>query len=111
MANNAYERILLDDDLGVMTINKFLAAMQLVEGYSSELHVDNKEKQAFEKDKTKMIEKCQNEDDKNFLDKHCKYSGEIFRKLLKQFTFCSLNILEPQSKTQFKKNMIICLER
>lgn len=33
-AQQAYGRILLDEDVKIVTINKFLAAMQLIEGYT-----------------------------------------------------------------------------
>ena len=35
LAHNAYGRILMDEDLQILSENRFLAAMQLIEGYCS----------------------------------------------------------------------------
>lgn len=42
LANKAYGRILLDEDVKIVTENKFLAAMQLVEGYFSSVYGNDK---------------------------------------------------------------------
>ena len=103
LANGAYERILLDGDVNIVTVNGFLAAMQLVEGYSSVFSQVEADREEFEIIKERLIAKCQNEEEKGFLEKYCSYSGETFRKMLKEFTFEGLNVLSPQSKSRFDK--------
>lgn len=102
LANSAYQRILLDEDVNITTANKFLAAMQLVEGYASSLS-EKKDELEFEKQKSKIIEKIDSKEDKEFLTKHCNYAGENFIKRLSKFTFDSLLKLGSLSSSQFKK--------
>lgn len=104
LANSAYQRILLDEDVNIITENIFLAAMQLVEGYASALSEKQEEFDEFQTHKSIIIENIDNEDDREFLTKHCNYSGETFRRLLKKFTFDSISKLESHSLSQFNKN-------
>ena len=46
-AQQAYGRILLDEDVKIVTINKFLAAMQLIEGYTQAYTDEEKEIKEF----------------------------------------------------------------
>ena len=43
----AYSRILLDEDTKLVTVNRYLAAMQLVEGFS-QAYADEKKETAYE---------------------------------------------------------------
>jgi len=86
LATGAYQRILLDEDVEIITENRFLAAMQLIEGYTAEYSDYQVEIKEFNARKNKLKESAADEDDKDFIDKYCTYSGETFRKMLKSFT-------------------------
>lgn len=66
-AQQAYGRILLDEDVKIVTINKFLAAMQLIEGYTQAYTDEEKEIKEFEEKKKELMSKLENEDEKNWL--------------------------------------------
>ena len=55
-AQQAYGRILLDEDVKIVTINKFLAAMQLIEGYTQAYTDEEKEIKEFEEKKKRINE-------------------------------------------------------
>ena len=99
MAHGAYQRILLDEDVGLLTENKFLSAMQLVEGYASvDLDVANS-REEFEIRKKKILNNVT--EGKEFLEKCCTFSGITFLKQLKAFTYESFCVLTGQSKSKF----------
>jgi hypothetical protein len=100
LATGAYQRILLDEDVEVVTENKFLAAMQLIEGYTAGYSDNQKEIKEFNVQKSRIKEAVIDTEDKEFIEKYCTYSGEIFRKMLKSFTCEGLvNIQLHNSKT------------
>lgn len=76
-AQQAYGRILLDEDVKIVTINKFLAAMQLIEGYTQAYTDEEKEIKEFEEKKKELMSKLENEDEKELVEK-----GLIFRYII-----------------------------
>lgn len=100
-AQMAYERILLDEDVKVYTINKFLAAMQLVEGYS-QAYIDEKEKKKeFDKQKESILKQLPNEEDKSFVKNALMMPGITFRNALIDFMWKGLFIFDNLSKEEF----------
>lgn len=101
-AQQAYSRILLDEDMKIVTVNKFLAAMQLIEGYS-QAYVD--EKQAgkdFEKRKKEIIAKLQEQKDKDFVETGLAMPGITFRKACINFYWKGVSIFNTISEETFK---------
>lgn len=99
---NAYQTLLLEENVQIITSGKFLTSMQLVEGYMTGLVLeDNVGQDDFNKKKDKLLENYQEGEEKEFLRKNCVYTGQFFLKSLKEFTFQSLGILYKTSKTQF----------
>jgi len=103
MANKAYQRILLDEDVKIVTHNRFLAAMQEVEGYANAFADESNEKAAFTLEKQTIIDSLSDEAQKNFIRKYCQFIGQSFRKSLKDFTYESLKIIKGISKSTFDK--------
>lgn len=67
-AQQAYSRILLDENVKIITVNKYLAAMQLIEGYSQAYEDEKEAMKDFKKRKEEIIAKLQDEDDKNYIE-------------------------------------------
>lgn len=101
-AHQAYGRILLDEEMKLVTVNKFLASMQLVEGYAQAFDDEKDDMKRFNEDKNRVIFQLHNEDDKKFVEKYLRYSGTTFRKVLINFLFEAIIIFEKMSKNSFK---------
>ena len=86
-AQQAYGRILLDEDVKIVTINKFLAAMQLIEGYTQAYTDEEKEIKKFEEKKNEIISKLESEEEKELVGKGLGYSGISFRKAVKDYPY------------------------
>ena len=103
-AQNSYGRILLDEDVKIVTENKFLAAMQLIEGYEAGIGVENEngKKAEFEAQKERLITRLE-KDDKCFAQKYLTYMGETFRKRVRIYMYEGVNHFIDISKTEFCK--------
>lgn len=112
-AHQAYGRILLDEDMEVVTINKYLAAMQLIEGVSQAYADEEQEMLDFSIKKQAIISKLEDELDKELVEEGLQFSGITFRKGTIKYFFDGLNLLEPITKSAFNKrykeliNMIV----
>ena len=100
-AQKAYDRILLDEELKIATAGKFLAAMQLVEGYAQAFADEEQEIKIFESKKQKILAMLTEEEDIELVDKGLGFSGISFRKALKEYLYKGSNCLEEISKTAF----------
>lgn len=101
----AYSRILLDEEVGVVTINKFLAAMQIIEGYAQAFAHGEKEYEDFQKQKDKIISMLTEEEDIELIVNGLGFSGIKFRKAVKDFLYKGCKCIVEISKTKFlKKN-------
>ncbi|WP_207645555.1 HEPN domain-containing protein [Marvinbryantia formatexigens] len=113
-AQKAYSRILLDEELKVVSVNKFLAAMQLIEGYSQAYADEKKEIEDFEKWKADFLLKLDRmenikEEDIEIIRDGLGFSGISFRKAVKEFFYAGSSCIETMSKTAFfqKHNTLI----
>lgn len=108
-AQKAYDRILLDEDLRVVSINKFLAAMQLIEGYTQAYVDERHELEDFEKQKNRILFQLTETDDIELVQNGLGFSGISFRKAIKEYLYKGSNCLEVMSKTAFlnKNNELI----
>lgn len=109
-AQQAYKRILLDEEFNIVTINKYLAAMQLIEGYAQAYADEEKEIQEFERKKNEIINKLQNEDEKELIKNGLGFSGLSFIRVVKDYLYKGYNCFEKISKTKLekgKKNLIV----
>ena len=102
-AQQAYGRILLDEDVKIVTINKFLAAMQLIEGYTQAYTDEEKEIKKFEEKKNEIISKLESEEEKELVGKGLGYSGISFRKAVKDYLYKGCNCFTDLSRTKFMK--------
>lgn len=108
-AQQAYGRILLDEEVEIVTINKFLAAMQLIEGYAQAYADEEKEIKEFEEKKNEIISKLESEEEKELVRKGLGYSGISFRKAVKDYLYEGSKSFVEISKTKFlqeKENLI-----
>lgn len=92
LAMESYKQVLLDEEIGVVTYNKFLKIMQMIEGIMRTA-VSKEEKKNFEKQKKKIKKMLQNDEDKEFINKYCFNNGDNFRTCLIAITRESLNVL------------------
>lgn len=99
-AQQAYRRILLDEDVNVVTINKYLAAMQLIEGYAQAYTDEEKEVREFELKKNDIINKIENEDEKELIKKGLGFSGISFMRAVKDYLHKGYNCFEVISKNK-----------
>ena len=101
-AQQAYSRILLDEDTKIVTVNKFLAAMQLVEGYS-QAYVDEKQaEKIFKKRKEEIIEKLVEQEDKDYVEAGLAMPGIAFRKACINFYWKGISIFSEISEETFR---------
>ena len=84
-AQQAYGRILFDEELKVVTINKFLAAMQMIEGYAQAYADEELEVAEFNAHKQKIISLLQDDEDKKFVNDGLGFSGISFRKVTENY--------------------------
>ncbi|HCL08515.1 MAG TPA: hypothetical protein DHW25_01135 [Blautia sp.] len=102
-AQQVYGRILLDEEVEIVTVNKFLAAMQLIEGYTQAYANEEKEIKEFEEKKSELISKFENEEEKELIKNGLGFSSISFRKALKDYLYKGCNCFEEISKTKFAK--------
>lgn len=102
-AQQAYERILLDEEMKIVTINKFLAAMQLIEGYTQAYANEEKEIEEFEEKKRELIGKLKSEEDKELIENGLGFSGISFRKAVRDYLYKGYNCFAKISKTKLGK--------
>lgn len=102
-AQKAYSRILMDEDLKILKIDKFLDAMQMIEGYTQAFGDEESELKEFEKRKRAIIAQLQDNEEKELVEKGLGFSGISFRRALTQYLFEGLGCLEEISKTAFNK--------
>ncbi|MBR1473065.1 MAG: hypothetical protein IJ602_02260 [Paludibacteraceae bacterium] len=105
LAHESYGRILMDEDVGIVTQNRFLAAMQLVEGYVSAFHSDDSTIAEFKLQKDRIISQLQDDVDKTLVEQNLVPSGFTFRRAVELFLWEGISIFDPSkiiSKTQWK---------
>lgn len=102
-AQQAYRRILLDEEMNIVTINKFLAAMQLIEGYTQAYTDEEKEIQQFEEKKRELINKLENEEEKEMVENGLGFSSISFRKAVRNYLHKGYNCFAEKSKTKLEK--------
>lgn len=102
LAYESYKQVLLDDEVKIITYNKFLKVMQIVDGYQ-QTQEDEKEKEEFEKRKQEIISKLEDENAADFVSKYTHYNGVTFRKSLSSFTYEAIEHISGVSKTKAKK--------
>lgn len=105
----AYGRILLDEEVKIVTTNKYLAAMQLIEGYTQAYADEEKEIKEFEEKKNDLISKLESKEEKELVEKALGYSGISFRKAVRDYLHKCYNLFEKISKNKFveKKEKLI----
>ena len=92
LAMESYKQVLLDEEIKIVTYNKFLKVMQMIEGIMRTA-VSDEEKKNFEKRKKKIKKHLENPDDREFIDNYCFDNGDNFRTCLTKLTKESLAIL------------------
>lgn len=85
VAFEAYQQLMMDEELQIFTVNNFLKAMQMVEGIE---RVGDRKKshKEFKKIRDSIVEKLADEDDKKFVTDYCDDQGEGFRECLDRIT-------------------------
>lgn len=102
-AQKAYERILMDEDLKILKTDKFLTAMQLIEGYTQAYIDEEKELEEFKVRKENIISKLEDKDDKELVKNGLGFSGIAFRKAVSKYLYEGITCLEEMSKTIFRE--------
>lgn len=92
LAMESYKQVLLDEEIKIVTYNKFLKVMQMIEGIMR-TKISDEEKKNFEKRKKKVKKHLENQEDKDFIDNYCFNNGDNFRTCLIELTKESLIIL------------------
>ncbi len=85
VAFEAYQQLMMDNELQIFTVNNFLKVMQMVEGIE---RVGDRKKahKEFKKIRDSIVEKLADEDDKKFITDYCDDQGEGFRECLNRIT-------------------------
>lgn len=105
LAHESYGRILMDEDVSIVTQNRFLAAMQLIEGFVSAFHGDDTTIAEFTLQKKRIISQLQDDVDKTLVEQNLVPSGFTFRRSVELFLWEGISIFDPSktiSKTRWK---------
>lgn len=94
--------MLLDDNVGISTTNKFLKTMQIVEGMER-TDVDEERQIIFEKKKETIIGKLEDLEDKEFVRKYCRNNGDNFSKCLQKITKRVMKAFSEISNKEFRE--------
>lgn len=92
VAYEAYQQLMMDEELQIFTVNNFLKAMQMVEGIERLEDRQNIDKE-FKKDKHRVMKKITDEKDREFVRKYCNNLGETFRECLEKIIKSCLMVL------------------
>ncbi len=103
-AQQAYGRILFDEEMKSVSVNKFLAAMQTIEGYAQAYADEEQELAEFYLQKQKIIEQLKEPSDKELVELGLGLSGITFRRALENYLLEGINYFEQISKSSFHKN-------
>ncbi|MCM1185856.1 MAG: hypothetical protein NC251_06110 [Lachnoclostridium sp.] len=103
-AQQAYSRIIQDEEMNIIPINRFLAAMQLIEGYSQAYTDEEQEIAEFIQNKDRIIDKLTEQEDKELVNNGLGFSGISFRKATTNFLYEGINYFEKMSRNLFNKN-------
>lgn len=102
LAFDSYKQVLLDDDVGISTTNKFLKIMQIIEGMERN-DVNEEEQKKFDKQKEDILCKLNSEEDKKFVEKYCTNNGDNFSKCIQKITKKAIMSLSGLSNSEFKE--------
>lgn len=103
-AHQAYGRIMFDEELKAVSINKFLAAIQMIEGYAQAFIDEEKEISEFNIMKENIIQQLKDESDKELVRNGLGLSGITFRNTTINYFLEAIEILfEKTSKNAFKE--------
>lgn len=92
VAFEAYQQLMMDEELQIFTVNNFLKAMQMVEGIER-LEDRQKIDKEFKKDKHRVMKRITDEKDREFVKKYCNNLGETFRECLEKIIKSCLMVL------------------
>lgn len=106
LSYEAYKQVLLDEEVGIYTYNKFLKLMQIIEGYQR-TDVSEVDKKKFDNIKNEIIENLKNEADKEFIKEYTTDNGEKFKKCLREFICKGLVIVSECTKLNRKAEKLI----
>ncbi len=102
LAFDSYKQVLLDEDVGISTTNKFLKIMQIIEGMERN-DVSEQEQKKFDKQKEDILCRLNSEEDKKFIEKHCTNNGDNFSKCIQKITKKDLISLSDLSNNEFRE--------
>ena len=102
LAFDSYKQVLLDDDVGISTTNKFLKVMQVIEGMEKN-DVSEEEQRRFDEQKEAILSRLDSQEDKAFIKKYCTNNGDNFIKCIQKITRRSIMALSGLSNTEFRE--------
>lgn len=102
LAFDSYKQVLLDDDVGISTTNKFLKVMQVIEGMERN-DVSEEEQRRFDEQKEAILSRLDSQEDKAFIKKYCTNNGDNFIKCIQKITRRSIMALSGLSNTEFRE--------
>lgn len=100
LAFDSYKQVLLDEEVGISTTNKFLKVMQIIEGMERN-KINEEEQKKFDKQKEEILCKVNTEEDKQFIKRYCTNNGDKFIKCLQKITKKAIMSLSGLSNNQF----------
>lgn len=102
LAFDSYKQVLLDDDVGISTTNKFLKVMQIIEGMERN-DISEEEQKKFDKQKEDILCKLNSQEDKEFINKYCTNNGDNFIKCIQKITKKAIMSLSGLSNNEFRE--------
>lgn len=106
LSYEAYKQVLLDEEVGIYTYNKFLKLMQIIEGYQR-TDASEVDKKKFDDTKNRIIGNLKNESDKEFIKEYTIDNGEKFKTCLREFICKGLGIVSECTKLNRKAQKLI----
>lgn len=102
LAFDSYKQVLLDDDVGISTTNKFLKVMQIIEGIERN-DVNDEGQKKFDKQKEDILCKLNSQEDREFVTKYCTNNGDNFSKCIQKITKKAIMSLSGLSNSEFRE--------
>lgn len=103
LAMESYKQVLLDEQIKIVTYNKFLKVMQMIEGIMRD-PVLQQEMDDFNNKKQEVLAKIETEEDRIFINNYCVNNGDSFRKCLKKITRECLRVLSDAGTDKIFRN-------
>lgn len=103
LAHNAYGRIMMDEDAEILTTNRYLAAMQLIEGYVFAFYSKKAVAKQFDAQKKRIKSLLDSPADKQLISEYLITPGYVFKEAVSLFLSDGMQIFVKITKDELQE--------